>query len=152
MINETIISPIIDINIDTTINIDTDVTITDENTLENTDNYTIEEIDIECPICFEHLESAITMKCCSNQVCDKCYREWHLSLENPSCAFCRADDEFFSVSIPPNMEIENEEEQQQQLNNYRNHIIVHTICPTLCIFAYLTSTFVVYAIILIIKT
>ena len=124
MLNETIISPIIDID-----------TKKESNKKESNN---------ECPICFEQLENSITMKCCSHQVCRNCYTEWHFSLENPSCAFCRTDGELICPYDPPNMEID------EELQN-SNHNIVHTICPTLCIFGYLTSACIVYALVLTLK-
>lgn len=58
-----------------------------------------ETIELECPICFEIDVAQTKMPCCFNQLCSRCFEEWHTKKQEPECVFCRfADVEYLGDS------------------------------------------------------
>ena len=102
----------------------------------------LENYDLDCPICFEPLDTSdvITMDCCKKQLHLKCINEWHLKNIDSTirdtkdqCIMCRSKSELMSDifnSISITVYEENEENGIDTIYNRRRRRRRNKCSPT----------------------
>ena len=101
------------------------------NSIVATVSHELQQFDLDCPICFEPLDSSaiITMDCCKKQLHLKCINEWHVknidSETRDLCIMCRSNSVLMTdIYNTVRLTIHDDNNEDHEFDFIRNRVIV----------------------------